>query len=1100
MSNEETGLPQNPMATAEIESGAVSLKPVPPAPTTTVVQAPPEPAELTAEELQSYIHKLDRGLVVLAIVFAFFMASFAAHNAPIWMHLASGRLLSAGAYQLGQEPFTYTVADRPWINHSWLFDLATYRLSFLAGGPEQMGGGLLVLIKALLIAAMAAVMISICRPDQSYWIPAVLTGLAAYAMSQRLHLDPICISFLFLAITVAALYRSTRESKGGAGSGFIPVYLLPLLFIVWVNLDEWFILGPITVALFAIGEVLQMVVPGDSQRPTFAVVARLIAVLLLGTAACLLNPFGAKAFQLPTEIWALWNPGNLKTDVWFTSYFYNGVGKDYLVSVSAYTYLALFALGAASFALNFDDIRWWRVTLWVPFFLLSAAISRAVPFFAIVGAPITALNFQDFVVKRFGAVPRVQGNLKNWSLGGRILTMLAGVVVLIAAWPGWLHAASEDAWRTRRVAWKIEPDPSLKQACERIAEFRKSGVIPAGTQGWSFNPDMTAYCAWFCPEEKGYFDLRLPLFGAPESATEKDDKEPLSVQERFYELRQDLNPAKGTAGHTPDWYAKFRDAKISHVVLNHVYHDLVFETMLGELWNQNRDWALLYMDGRTAIFGWKDPENAKASKRFDENRIDVKRLAFNPSAAGEIVAPAQGPEIPQGRGFLAQFLYGPPAHPLAADECLSYLNFYGVQKVKWPRGYFLTQLVTDRLPGIVGVGIGCGPLPLIAANANLLMPPDLMIADQSHGPCAPLLLAIRLARQAIDASPEDAEGYILLAQAYQTLWEDLELPWSRGRADQLKNLRFAQSINALQTALSLQPDSYMLHSLLADLYRKQHYVDCEIDELQDLVQDFQNAGKPRSVSTEQFDQQLRQYEDLLDRRKLETKYDDLRNDFEVAAADRPPIDRVHLAIQRGLMKKAIEILQENDFANLGPSVGQLIVPLKFNTGRAEEIRAADFKLSDWFNVMLAAVRGDYNKADTLLTRFVDDRNDTLRKILMMVRVQTFTPAGMDPTGQMNMSQELLHYYEHPELQMIRGVLALESGHVDEATQALTVGWQQSVQTLNAGHCLAGFAAATPLGSLSLSAAQTSSNLQNLGETSSRPVAAGYLKLLRGAAN
>src|SRR5262249_19133309 len=163
-----------------------------------------------------------------------------------------------------------------------------------------------------------------------------------------------------------------------------------------------------------------------------------------------------------------------------------------------------------------------------------------------------------------------------------------------------------------------------------------------------------------------------------------------------------------------------------------------------------------------------------------------------------------------------------------------------------------------------------------------LLIPNLMIEDQSRGPAAPLLVAVRLARQAIDASPADYDGYILLAQAYQSLWEDLEMPWSRGRDDQLKNLRFAQSVNALETALALRPDSYLLHRLLADLYRKQHYVDCEIDELQDLVVDFQNSGKPRFASAEQFDQELRTYENLLETRKLETKYDELRNDFEVA--------------------------------------------------------------------------------------------------------------------------------------------------------------------------------------------------------------------------
>src|SRR5262249_14921911 len=205
--------------------------------------------------------------------------------------------------------------------------------------------------------------------------------------------------------------------------------------------------------------------------------------------------------------------------------------------------------------------------------------------------------------------------------------------------------------------------------------FRTSGVIPAGTEGWSFNPDMTAYCAWFCPEERGYFDLRLPLFDAPEPGAEKES-EPRSVQDRFTQLRLDLNPSRSAARRTPEWYSKFRQSKINHVIVNHVYHDLIFETMLSGLWNQDRDWALIYLDGRTAIFGWKDPENASVSKRFDENRIDVNRLAFNQGAASEVATPSKGPETPQGRGLLTQFLYGPPAHSLVADECSAYLNCY----------------------------------------------------------------------------------------------------------------------------------------------------------------------------------------------------------------------------------------------------------------------------------------------------------------------------------------------------------------------------------------------------------------------------------------
>src|SRR5262245_2694775 len=89
-SGQETPSPAN--APAGEPSGPVSFEPVPSTSAVpAVVRSTPAKREpLTPEQLAREVRRLDRALVVVALVFAFFLGSFAAHNSDYWMHLATG--------------------------------------------------------------------------------------------------------------------------------------------------------------------------------------------------------------------------------------------------------------------------------------------------------------------------------------------------------------------------------------------------------------------------------------------------------------------------------------------------------------------------------------------------------------------------------------------------------------------------------------------------------------------------------------------------------------------------------------------------------------------------------------------------------------------------------------------------------------------------------------------------------------------------------------------------------------------------------------------------------------------------------------------------
>src|SRR5207253_8172422 len=102
-------------------------------------------------------------------------------------------------------------------------------------------------------------------------------------------------------------------------------------------------------------------------------------------------------------------------------------------------FLALAGLGALSFLINRGPWRWWRATVWLPFLLLALYFARAIPLFAAVAAPITALNLYEAFAARAAGLGR------GWHVLGRVVTLVALVALAALDWAGWLHASAESS-------------------------------------------------------------------------------------------------------------------------------------------------------------------------------------------------------------------------------------------------------------------------------------------------------------------------------------------------------------------------------------------------------------------------------------------------------------------------------------------------------------------------------------------------------------------------------------------------------------------------------------------------------------------------------
>ena len=361
----------DPISSAPASAGdaAIQIQPTPPAPTVTITSESAQPAakELSrAERLVGEIRTLDRALVVLTLALAFFLGSFRAGNSDIWMHLAAGRMIANGEYSFWQavDPFSHTAES--WDNHAWLSDVILYGVAQAFGGPESSAGGAaLVALKALLVMALAGVLLLIRRPGQGFWVPATCTALALLAMSQRFFLQTTIVSYLFLGITLYLLQRP--ESMEAAELAALPDwrrwfastqrrYALPVLFALWVNLDGRYLLGPLTVAIYLLGEIMQdrfARVHGGADAPEPGDLKQLGIVTAAGFAACLISPYHIRGLALPPELATFLTDSMLREDVWFDQFFFSSFDDRYLSpnnvelyqNVAVLSFLPLLAVG-----------------------------------------------------------------------------------------------------------------------------------------------------------------------------------------------------------------------------------------------------------------------------------------------------------------------------------------------------------------------------------------------------------------------------------------------------------------------------------------------------------------------------------------------------------------------------------------------------------------------------------------------------------------------------------------------------------------------------------------------------------------------------------
>ena len=408
----------------------------------------------------------DSLLLVLVLGLAGAVSSFVARNSDVWQHLAVGRLIANGQYDFSSDPLSYATEGR-WVNHAWLTDWLSYQLF------QRVGGSGLVAAKAALVMLAVGIGMVRLRRDQPRWSAALLILLAVVALSSRATLQPMIVSWVLLAILLQLL------QSGGTAYRYVPI-----LVAAWVNLDDWYLLGPTFTVLHWLGHRWQ----GKRLVP--------IWLPLLTLAACFASPFHVHGLTLPAELSPAFWSSDLKHDprvaAQFSSYFVGNPLVDQGDSAAFWAYCGLVLAGTIALVAN-RRVEHWHCLVWSVVVALSAWQARLVPFCAIVGVSLIAQQIQS-------CTPTLtRGRI------GRAVTLVAILGCAVATWTGWLQGARG---RDRMIGWAVYADPTLVKAAETLNGWRTDGVLGSDLHILGTTPDVANTFAWFAKGERGYVDTR----------------------------------------------------------------------------------------------------------------------------------------------------------------------------------------------------------------------------------------------------------------------------------------------------------------------------------------------------------------------------------------------------------------------------------------------------------------------------------------------------------------------------------------------------------------------------------------------------------------
>jgi len=254
---------------------------------------------LISVESLSRIFSFPVFLAALLAAGVFLCARLNPPDPDTWWHIAAGeQILRTGAWPT-VDPYSYTAAQTAWTAYEWLGEVV---MAFFQSRGGPVGRTLLLIV---LSVGVYWLLLYYCwlrsgNVKSAFSACAVLLPLAAFFFTLR----PQLIGYGFLLLTLICLkrFRQGRQKS---------LWILPPLFLVWVNTHGSFAFGMFAFALYWMSGLVDFRFHNlIAERWTPGQRRHLAVVFLLCLIALTATPYGTYLAAYPMEM-ALFQPANI---------------------------------------------------------------------------------------------------------------------------------------------------------------------------------------------------------------------------------------------------------------------------------------------------------------------------------------------------------------------------------------------------------------------------------------------------------------------------------------------------------------------------------------------------------------------------------------------------------------------------------------------------------------------------------------------------------------------------------------------------------------------------------------------------------------------
>ncbi len=396
-------------------------------------------------------------------------------------HIKSGELILERGIPY-QDWYSFSMPNFPWVNHEWLMDIFMYWIYSAIG----MYGLLLVFL------VFYTTSFFIIQKPKHFLAFALPVALGFLATTEFLGLRPQLFTVFFVALLMWLLDAFLGENSK-------LVWLLPLLFLTWVNLHASFFAGLFILCVILVCEVFKKILPRLREIKSLAFLKnfqiqeqpsqkiwQLAGITLLCCLITLANPYGIRIYE---ELFRTIGDSYLKFHIteWFPLFL---MGFKPLI----YLYLAILV---ASIALFYKKIDFTKLVLVTAFFLLSLSSIRYFLVFVIVSLPVL-VSLVDGIQIDSKKLKQLFGSFSLVNKGIFLVPPLAVVICLAV----YASQAVSQAVAAQKTAFYPE---------KAISFLKTLPLSENMLNDYTFG----GYLIWKLPERKVFIDGRMPSWRLP---------------------------------------------------------------------------------------------------------------------------------------------------------------------------------------------------------------------------------------------------------------------------------------------------------------------------------------------------------------------------------------------------------------------------------------------------------------------------------------------------------------------------------------------------------------------------------------------------------